>query len=259
MRSHPLRDRVRVVCALLALCAAACAVHAQREPLVEKALRERFGEWAEGYTASLPSYTAVETIEQTKWDKRGVSQVQQRARYQYKLENGGGELTESRQPLPDNAPAAQRRGANAASDPTIFAKLALLVTRLSTRYHDQMKYFFAPDTSEGGSDAVIIGYKQTGGIGLMEVEGHAVYPNGKAWINPDDGSVIRIEEDFEYKTTRYSLAVDFARDPRLRAAVPVQITVRLFEKGRLELQNRFSYESFEAAKPASQANETPKQ
>ncbi len=257
MRSHPLRDSLRVVCAILGLCLFAPVASPQREPLVEKALRERFGEWAEGYAASLPSYTAVETIELTRWDKRGVGSLQRRVRYQYRLENTEREMLESRQALASETSATQKRGDELG--PTMFGKLALLVTRLSTRYHDQMKYFYAQDTSESGSDAVIVGYRQTGGIGLMDVAGTAVYPNGRAWINADDGSVLRIEEEFEYKSTRYSLAVDFSREPALGASVPLQIVVRLFEKGRLELQNHFSYENFERAKPAARANGAPKQ
>jgi hypothetical protein len=237
-----------------ALLAAACCLlplsaMAQREPPVQKELRDRFGAWADAYTESLPSYTAQESVRQTRYNRRGNPSGERAANYQYTLKRSAEnprEFEESRAPL-----AAESGNGAASSRPPdestigLFSKAALLVTRFAPRYHDRITYFFVPEHAEVSSDFVIVGYRQTSGSGLMEVDGKEVFPTGRAWINPDDGSILRIEEEFgQMGKTRYAVIVDFASDSVTRAWLPSRVTLRIFDKDRLELQNEYSYSAF---------------
>ncbi len=238
----------------LGVIAAACWVAplvalAQREPPVQKELVERFGEWADAYTAALPSYTALETVRQTRFGRRGNPSSERSAAYQYTMKRSDEnprEFEESRV----RAAADATNGGNSAkladeSSIGLFAKAALLVTRFAPRYHDRMKYFFVPEHPDSASNFVVVGYRQTSGTGLMEVNGKLVFPTGRAWIDPNDGRIIRIEEEFgEMGKTRYSVAVDFDDDSLPRVWLPSRVTVRIFEKDRLELQNEYTYSAF---------------
>jgi hypothetical protein len=244
MRRTIQRGLFAVACCLLPLSALA-----QREPPVQKELRDRFGEWADAYVAALPSYTAHEIVRQTRYNRRGNPSSERSATFQYTLQRSPEnprEFEESRARLP-----APESGNGAASKPPdessigLFSKAALLVTRFAPRYHDRITYFFVPEHAEVSSDFVIVGYRQTSGSGLLEVDGKEAFPTGRAWIDPDDGSIIRIEEEFgQVGKTRYSVIVDFAADPGTRAWLPVRVTFRVQDKDRLELQNEYSYSAF---------------
>ncbi len=245
------------------------AARAQREPPVQKELMERFGEWADNYTASLPSYTALETVRQTRFGRRGNASDERSASYDYTFQRAAessGAFEESR------APAAAGENGDKPSgrlrdEPSVglFSKAALLVTRFATRYHSRMKYFFVPEHPDAISEFVVVGYRQTSGEGLMEVDGKLVFPAGRAWIDPNDGKIIRLEEEFgNVGKTRYFISVDFAvvselgrhagelarhDDEAARGAwLPARVTVRIFDKDRLELQNEYTYSAFRPLK-----------
>ena len=83
---------------LLAALLLPAGVLAQREPTVQKDLRERFGEWAERFPAEMANYTALETIEQVRWDRRGQQTTPIVAMFRYTWRRAGEkqELVESR-------------------------------------------------------------------------------------------------------------------------------------------------------------------
>ena len=229
---------------------------AQREPTVQKDLRERFGEWAEKFPDELPSYSALETVEQIRFDRKGQQSDPVRAtfRYIFRRVPDKQEFSESRgAPAETEVAPAKGNGAGpnmarAASGSfgnhpvDLFEKLPLMVTRLALRNHERMRYFFVPDETDTPNNFVIIGYRQIAGNGLMEVDRKAVFPTGKAWIDPEDGRLIRIEEEFGDKDTRYSIAIDNAANEK--GWLPERITVRWFEKGRLVAQNTHTYTDF---------------
>ncbi len=234
---------------------------AQREPEVQKDLRERFGEWAEHYAGNVPGYTATETIELTRF-KRAEPQAPQRFAFRYSLSRFPArprDLLESRQPIPDDAgprpPEAQTASALAnrsgdtlpreLSDST-FSKLFLLPTRLATRNHQIMKYFFAQDDTDKPGDSVLVGYRQFAGQGLLELHGKPVFPSGRAWIDPESGRPIRMEEEFGARDLRYWVAVDFA--PHGPHWLPSHVSIRIFEKGRLSTQTNYAYQSIRILK-----------
>lgn len=234
------------------------AAHAQREPPVQKELMERFGEWADHYTASLPSYTALETVRQTHFGRRGNASDERAAAYDYTFQRAAessGAFEESRAPAAagENGDKPSGRLRDEASV-GLFSKAALLVTRFATRYHARMKYFFVPEHPDAISEFVVVGYRQSSGEGLMEVDGKLVFPAGRAWIDPNDGKIIRLEEEFgNVGKTRYSISVDFAvvseltrrnDDADTGAWLPARVTVRIFDKDRLELQNEYTYSAF---------------
>lgn len=244
---------------------------AQREPGVPPELMERVGEWAERYIASFPAYAAEETLVQTRWD-RSRKEIHRRIISEYvvtRLAENPRELAEFRDVVavdekilqsPEERSAKWERIAAARTrselnalvdDPARhrfssdwFGGLGLLVSRVATRHHSKMRYFFPADASDVVTRNVLIGYRQNDGTGLMEIDGRAVYPTGTAWVEPDGGHVVRIEEEFEHKGTRYTIAVDFVDSDELGALVPGHITVRFFEKGRLTLQNNYTYSKF---------------
>jgi hypothetical protein len=241
------RGRIAAACLLLLLPLPALA---QREPPVQKELVERFGEWAEAYVTSLPSFTAHELVRQTHFGRRGAVSSQRSAAYQYTFQRSADNPREFEESRTRIAAAEGGNGAASSKPPDessigLFAKAALLVTRFAPRYHDRMKYFFVPDHPESVSDFVIVGYRQTSGSALMEVDGKEAFPIGRAWMDADNGRIVRIEEEFgQMGKTRYSVSVDFAADPVTRAWLPEKITVRIFDNNRLELQNEYSYSAF---------------
>ena len=237
---------------LLAALLLPAGVLAQREPTVQKDLRERFGEWAERFPAEMANYTALETIEQVRWDRRGQQTTPIVAMFRYTWRRAGEkqELVESRSvvkesDLPSGVSAsslvsAARAGSAFGNHPhDLFEKLPLMVTRMALRNHERIRYFFVPDEAESTGDNVVIGYRQIGGTGLMVVERKDVFPSGRAWIDPDDGRLVRIEEEFSDRDTRYTVAIDNAVGEK--GWLPERITVRLFEKGRLIAQNVHTY------------------
>lgn len=237
---------------LLLLVAAPC-VSAQREPTVQKDLRERFGEWADRFPAELPSYTALELVEQTRWDRKGQPSDPIRAAFRYTFRRIADrqEFAESRSPAKEEGAAGHGAGANLVARASgsfgnhpvdIFEKLPLMVTRLALRNHERMRYFFVPEETETPNDYVVIGYRQIAGNGLMEVDRKSVFPAGRAWIDPEDGRLVRIEEEFGDRDTRYTIAIDNAKEEK--GWLPERITVRLFEKGRLIAQNVHTYSDF---------------
>lgn len=225
------------------------AALAQREPTVQKELIERFGEWADNYTASIPSYTALETVRQTRFGRRGKPSDERAATYDYTLQRvaeSSGAFEESRAPAAagenGDKPSGKLRDESSIG---LFSKAALLVTRFGTRYHSRMKYFFVPEHPDATSEFVVVGYRQTSGEGLMEVDGKLVFPVGRAWIDANDGKIIRLEEEFgDVGKMRYSISVDFTDDAATRAWLPARVTVRIFDKDRLELQNEYTYSAF---------------
>ena len=238
-----------------ALLAAACLLLpqdtlAQREPPVQKELVERFGEWAEAYVAALPSYTAYESVRQTHFGRRGAVSSQRSANYQYTFRRSAENPREFEESRTRIAASEGVNGASAGKPPDessigLLSKAALLVTRFAPRYQERMKYFFVPDHPDSVSNFVIVGYRQTSGAALMEVNGKEAFPTGRAWMDPDDGRIVRIEEEFgQVGKTRYFVAVDFAADPITGAWLPEKITMRIFANNRLELQNEYSYSAF---------------
>ncbi len=240
--------------------ALAASVAAQREPTVQKDLRERFGEWAERFPAEMPSYTALEIIEQVRWDKKGQQSDPIQARFQYTFRRVGEKLeySEARTAAGEEATASDGAGRKLVSTNRLggafgnhphdlFEKLPLLVTRMATRYHEMMRYFFVPDETDTPNNFVIIGYRQIAGNGLMEVDRKPVFPSGRSWIDPEDGRLIRIEEEFGNKDTRYTIAID--NGAAEKSWLPEKITVRLFEKGRLIAQNTHTYSEIRKLSP----------
>ncbi|HEX9759883.1 MAG TPA: hypothetical protein VGA40_03140 [Candidatus Acidoferrales bacterium] len=264
--------RVIVPAALaLAVLLAAAPARAQREPRVPPELIERVGEWAERYLASFPAYAAEETLVQTRWD-RSRRESSRRIISVYmvmRLADNPRELAEFRDVVavdekifqsPEERIAKWEKIAAARTRSEItalvedpgrhrfssdwFASLGLLVSRVATRHHSKMRYFFPADVSEVVTRNVLIGYRQNDGTGLMEIDGRAIYPMGTAWVEPDDGHVVRIEEEFEHKGKRYHIAVDFVESDEVGALTPGHIVVRFFERGRLTLQNSYTYSKF---------------
>lgn len=243
---------------------------AQREPPIPKELRERMGEWAEYFLSKSPSYAAEETLFQTLYEKRGSSKRVITSDYLcVRMEGEARERWEFRDVLTVDGKEMQKPEKRAEKWPKIvaarlskdiaalmegpgkyliapeeFSGLALLVGRLATRHQEKMNYFFAQDTSDAGSRNVLVGYRQVTGEGLLVVDGKPVYPAGQAWVDPDTGHVVRIEEEFEHKQVRYWTAVEFAQAEALDAWLPREITVRVFDKGRLTQESVYSYDNF---------------
>ena len=243
-----------------------------------KELLERAGDWADRFLAEFGNYTAEETFDQTRWEGKRRSEVKRRIVSDYfivRLPGSPRELQEFRdvvsvddkEKLSDSARAVKWPKLMAATtagefealvedpqkyrmSPEHFGKLGLLVSRLAPRYQGKMKYFFAQDNSEVVSRTALVGYRQVSGEGLMEVDGKPVAPSGQAWVEPDDGHIVRIEEEFQHDKTHYSVAVDYAMADGLNAWVVETVTIRIFEKGRLVMQNIYGYSNFRRFAPA---------
>jgi len=252
---------------------------AQHEPPVPKELLERVDNWVRRFLADFRNCSAEETLEQTRWDRRGRAVAQRLIVSDYFVVRlPSGELAEFRDVLavdgktirlPEQREQKWQRLAAARSRAEIaalftdpgsyrlaaehFANLALLVTRFAERHWDTVKYFFAVDTSDPPRDDTLVGYRQLTGEGLILFDGKPVFPSGQAWVDPNDGHIQRIEETFEHKRIRYWTAVELAWDDGLKAWLPREITVRVFEKGRMTEQDVYSYASFRRRHAYSQA------
>jgi hypothetical protein len=245
----------------------------QREPPVQKELLERVSFWAEQLMAEPLNYAAEETLRQSHFGGKGRAGGGQRtilsqfitvrfgdsARDQAEFRdvyNVDGKPVQSEAELAAKWPklaAAQsaqelgglvQDGSKYRLSPERFTGLSRLAARFAERHWPKMKYFFAQDTSDPPSPHVLIGYRQVEGEGLMVVDDQAVRPAGQAWIEPDDGHIVRIEEEFSVKDSRYFTSVEFTKTDELGAWVPAAVTVRVFEKGRLTLENVYSYSNF---------------
>lgn len=223
----------------------------QREPPVQKELLERVGYWVERYLKQPPEYAATETRQDSRPTKKGAADERQMvSRFTARRESQVREVVSVNG---RSVPADARQETFGLLPERVSHPLALL-SRLALRNQDHMKYFFAPDTSDVPSDEVLIGYRPAEGEPLMEIDGKRVWGSGVAWVHPDEGHITRVEEQFEYKNTRYTTAVDFALDEVVKAWVPRQIVVRVFEKGRLQAQRIYAYDGF--APPAAARAET---
>jgi hypothetical protein len=255
-----------VLCGLAALVAAA-PVPAQREPTVSKELLERIGDWAEFYLDRSPSFAAEEAL--TQRDKRSGARQIVSDYFSLRFSANSREHAEFRDVLSVDgkviqsssnrdakwlrllaAQSSQEVAALVQSPgkyelvPEQFSGLDRLPSRFAVRYQDRMRYFYAQDTSDPPSPHVLIGYRQKSGDGLAEVEGKLVPVSGQAWVDPDTGHIVRIEEEVRIKQTVYWTAVDFALAPSLDLWLPSAITVRIFDKGRLALESTYSYSNF---------------
>jgi len=233
---------------------------AQREPTVPKELLDRVGGWAEKYLAEPREFTALETRGETRWSRNGREESRPSALFRYTVRRPGAAsttLVESRElltPAGAGTPAPSKAGA--IPTPSAFERLAApgaLVSRLAARNQEKMKYFFAQDTSEAASDHVLLGYRQIQGPELVEFEGKTFAPSGQAWVDPNDGHIARIEEEFQRKNVRYWTAVEFARNEQMNAWLPSTITLRVFEKGRLESQVVYTYTDVHPLEASSRA------
>jgi hypothetical protein len=244
------------------------AARPQKEHPIPKELLERVAEWADAFWARMPSYAAEETLVQTLHarGKAGARRTIVSDYFYVRMEESRGEFrdvlsVDGKVLLSAEKRAAKRaRLAEARStaefaahmdspdkhrlSPEYFEGLARLSSRFATRNHGMMRYFFGADTSDPPSRYVLIAYRQVAGEGLMVIEDKYVLPSGQAWVDPDDGHVARIEEEVRVKDTAYSLAVEFAKPEEIGAWAPSNITVRVFEKGRLALENSYSYSNF---------------
>ena len=237
-----------------------------------KELLERVDAAAERFLAEYQNFAAVETLQQTLWTRGGKSAQKRQIVSEYwllRLLSNPRELAEFRdvvsvdgQAKQDAALREQKRAKISAAtprgeivalieDPTKYrlgserlANAALLVTRLTARHADKLRFFFAQDTSDVPTETVLLGYRQFTGDGLIEVDGAAVYPTGQAWVEPNTGRVHRIEEEFRQKNTRYWVAVEFGDERVAGAWLPQQITVRIFEKGKLAREDVYLYANY---------------
>jgi hypothetical protein len=245
------------------------APFAQKEHPIPKELLERAAEWADAFWSRLPGYAAEETLVQTLYARSGKAGGRRTIVSDYFYLRLGESRSEFRDALrvdgkqilsaeKREAKWAQLVAARSAAEfaalvespdrhrlsQEYFEGLARLSSRFATRHHDKMKYFFGADTSDPPSRHVLIAYRQVAGEGLMVVEDKYVQPSGQAWVDPDDGHVARIEEEFRVKDTAYYLAVEFTRPDELNAWVPASVIVRILEKGRMALENNYSYSNF---------------
>ncbi len=258
------------LCVLTALAVIAPPSLAQREPTVSKELLERVGDWAEYYLDRSPSFAAEETLTQLPREKRGGavrtivsdyfflrfgSGVRDRGSFRDVLSVDGKEIqSASKRDAKWPRILAAKSWTEFATlvegpgkyelAPEQFSGLDRLAGRLAARYQGRMRYFYAQDTSDPPSPHVLIGYRQTSGDGLAVVDGKPVTVSGQAWVDPDTGRIVRIEEEVASKQARYWTSVEFALASPLDAWLPSTITVRVFEKGRIVLQSVYSYSNF---------------
>jgi hypothetical protein len=271
MRSLFLRISL-ALCGLTAVIAVASLSPAQREQTVSKELLERVGDWADSYLDSTLSYAAEETLLQTQREKRGgavrtiVSDY-----FCLRLGSGARDRGAFRDVLSVDGKQIQSEAKREAKWPRLlaakswnefatlvegpgkyelapeqFSGLDRLAGRLAARYQGRMRYFYAQDTSDPPSPFVLIGYRQVSGDGLAVVDGKAVTVSGQAWVDPDTGHIVRIEEEVASKVARYWTAVEFASAQSLDAWLPSTITVRIFEKGHIVLESAYTYSNFRA-------------
>lgn len=257
------------------------AAAAQLELPVQKELLDRISVWVERFVAGLDGWAAVETLEQSRWGNKPHPEARRVMISDYYLLRlpAGGPLREFRDTVAVDdklllraeeraqkwprlvAASTPEEFAAPLSDPARhrlhreqFALLPLLVTRFAERYRDRVKYFFAPERGELPADQVLVGYRQFGGEGLMDLDGQAVYPSGVAWVEANHGAIVRIVEDLRQKNTSYTLQVEFEDQPALGAWLPSYILVRILESGRLRWQNEYRYRDWRRFPVASRAD-----
>ncbi len=258
------------------------ATAAQRDQSVPKELLERLSDACDRFVAGYQNYAAKETLLQTKFDKKGNIDSQKKIVSDFAVLRLGGEVRGELLELRDvdsvdgkeiqtvekrnakwskvAAGASRQELTNAFQDifphrlfPERFSGLGLLVTRFAERNRDKMKFSFPPDTSDVSVASVQVAYKQMSGEGLLPVDDKPLPPSGQAWVDPDSGNIWRIEEQVDDKNTRYWIGVDFTRDPKETMTFVSHVVVRIFQKGRLEMQSEYSYDSFRALNFATQA------
>ncbi len=262
----------------------------QKEPPVPKELLERVAFWSEQYLAAQVNYAAEETLKQTVFSSKGRSGSGQRTIVSQYVSARFGESArdqgEFRDVISVDGKTIQDDGKLAAKWPKLaaaqsaqqiaalvedpikyrlsperFTGLARLPLRFSERNWGKMKFFFAQDTSDPPSPHVLIAYRQVAGDGMMMVDDKPVLPSGQAWIEPDDGHIVRIEEEFGWKDERYYTSVEFDKAEALGSWVPQAVIVRFFEKGRLVLENSYTYTAFRVlhSEHSAGGSATPKQ
>lgn len=261
-----MKQHVALAGMFLAVLAAGAPVQ-QREPPVPKELLDRASWWVERFVSAYHGLAAEELLVQTRWDRRGRVSAERRILSDYFLARfpPAGELTELRDAVrvderelageaerrrkwPQLAAARTRAEMAALVDdpekhrlaPEVFGHLGLLATRFSERNRERIRYFFVPDTSDTGSALTPVGYRQWDGPSLVAPDA-GVYPAGVAWIDPDDGHIGRIVDEFKLKNVAYSVEVEYGFEPALDAWVPLRAIIRVFDKGRLAEQNVYSY------------------
>jgi hypothetical protein len=252
----------------------------QREPLVPKELLDRTSLWVERFLTDYQGLAAEELLVQTRWDRRGRVAAERRIVADYFLVRfpPGGELVELRDAVrvddremlsddqrrrkwPQLVAARSRAELAALVDdpeklrlgPEVFGNLGLLATRFAERNRERVRYFFAQDTSEAGTELTPVGYRQWDGTSLVADDAGA-YPAGVAWIDPNDGHIGRIVEEVSLRNTRYTIEVEYGRDPALGAWLPLRTIVRVFDKGRLTEQNIYSYHLYRRLSAAARAD-----
>jgi hypothetical protein len=258
------------ICGLTAIALAAAPAWAQREPAVQKELIERVGDWADSYLDHTPSFAAEETLSQKQREKRGgVARTIVSDYFCLRFSSNPRDRSEFRDVLSVDGKQIQSEAKREAKwakltaaqswkeffalvespdkyelAPEQFSGLDRLASRFATRYQERMRYFYAQDTSDTPSPNVLIGYRQQSGEGLAVVDGKAVQVSGQAWVNPDSGRIVRIEEQLRSKDSAYWIGVDFALAETLDAWLPSNITVRVIEKGHLALESVYEYSKF---------------
>jgi hypothetical protein len=258
------------VCVLTALLVVASPSLAQREQTVSKELLERVGDWADSYLDSTLSFAAEETLMQTQREKRGgATRTIISDYFCLRLASGARDRGSFRDVLSVDGKQIQSEAKREAKWPRLlaaqsskefatlvegpgkyelapeqFSGLERLAGRLAARYQGRMRYYYAQDTSDPPSPNVLIGYRQISGDGLAVVDGKLVTVSGQAWVDPDTGRILRIEEEVASKQARYWTAVEFASAAPLDAWLPSTITVRVFEKGHIVLESVYSYSNF---------------
>ncbi|MCL5288043.1 MAG: hypothetical protein M1453_08645 [Acidobacteria bacterium] len=283
MRSIFLRISL-VFCGLTALTVIAPPSLAQREQTVSKELLERVGDWAEYYLDRSPSYAAEETLSQSQREKRGSAARKIVSDYFFvRLSSHPRDRSEFRDVLSVDGKQIQSSAKRDAKWPKLaaaqsfqefsalvegpgkyelaheqFSGLDRLAARLAVRYQDRMRYFYAQDTSDPPSPHVLIGYRQQSGEGLAIVDGKAVPVSGQAWVEPNTGRIVRIDEEVSSKQARYWTSVEFALAPSLDAWLPATITVRVFEKGHMVLESVYAYSNFRSLSSDPRAASTAK-
>ena len=240
---------------------------------------ERVGDWAETYLERSPSFAAEETLSQKQREKRGgVARKIVSDYFCLRLASNPRDRSEFRDVLSVDGKAIQSEAKRDAKwsklaaaqsfkefsalvegpgkyelAPEQFSGLDRLAGRFAVRYQERMRYFYAQDTSDVASRNVLIGYRQQSGEGLAVVDGRAVLVAGQAWVDPDTGRIVRIEEQLQSKATRYWISVDFAEALPLDAWLPFAITVRVIEKGHVALESTYEYSNFRSLAPDPRA------
>ncbi len=260
---------------------------AQRETPVPKELLERVADAGERFLTAYHSLAAEEILVQTKFNRKGQVETQRRIVSDYAVLRlagpNGNEVVELRDAVATDGKEiqdAQKRqtkwarlgeAATRAQLSSLFQEapahrlfreyftgLTLLVTRFAARHREKMKFYFAPDSEDSSGKLVVLGYRQASGEGLMSLDGKAVFPNGRAWVDPDSGQIWRIEEWFDgEKSARFRVTLDFSVQHLPGRTVVTRIVVRMSVKGRLDTESEYSYTDHRSIEPAARAGTAP--